>query len=653
MNEDTNEASVTYEPWGKETTLSDGESLLDGAEEVGIGVEALCGGQGLCGTCKMIVDDGGDCLSGVTDADGMLLSEEQLADGYRLSCRARIDYPGEVRATVPSSSQKSGGIVLTEGQEMEFELNPAVRNYHVEVSAPSLDDHVADRERILRALEEGYDLSVDAVDSLVQRELPNAMRGEDDGDDDTLGMTVTVYDDEEVIGLTHGWDESMYGLAVDIGTTTVAVYLIDLVTGDTEAVASQLNPQSRFGGDLMTRVRYTRRNEGGRRELQDAIVDGINESIGEVTTEAGIDPEDIYESVFVGNTAMHHLFLGYEPSYVAGSPYVPANHSPSVVKARDLGLDANPSGYVYWLPISGGWVGPDKVSVLLVSGHYKEDEMTVCIDIGTNGEISVGNADRMWVTSAPAGPALEGAEITHGVRAQDGAIETVEIAPDTLDPTCGVIGDAAPNGICGSAVIDALAEMFEVGIVDRRGQFRDEVDDHPRVRTNAHDVVEYVLVRDDASDIDGDIVITQNDIREIQMAKAAIQAGTRVLMKELDIDEVDRVVLAGGFGNYIDPESAMTMGLYPDVEFDKVESLGNAAGLGAQYALLDTDAREEAKRIIDVVEYYEIAGTDIFRDNFMESMYLPHQDFDVYPRVRRRVEAIRDDVTDVVQRSQR
>ena len=641
----SDESSLRFQPWGKERAIEPGTTLLEAAQEIGISIESLCGGEGLCGTCKVIVDEGVDCLSAPSQADELLLSESQLQEGYRLSCRSTVIEPDcTIETTVPSSSQKTGGIVLTEGTERDVELNPAVKHHRVELSEPTLEDNVADRERLVAGLEETYDLDIDDVDHLVQRELPNRLREEQS--EGRIDVTATVYDGSEVIDVAPGLDESVYGLAIDIGTTTVAVYLIDLRTGDRLAVSSTLNPQSRYGGDLMTRVRYTRRNETGREELQTAIIDGINDCIEEVVAESGVDSGDIYEAVFVGNTAMHHLFLGIEPSYVAGSPYVPANHAPIRLKPRELGIDINPSGYLYWLPISGGWVGPDKVSVLLVSGHYKSDEVTVCIDIGTNGEISVGSEAGMWVTSAPAGPALEGAEITHGVRAQDGAIEAVEIDPETFDPTCAVIGDEPPNGICGSGVIDALAEMFEVGLVDRRGQFREAVLDHPRVRTNEDGVVEYVLVEASAAGVGHDIVLTQNDLREIQMAKAAIQAGTLVLMEELDIDVVDRCVLAGGFGNYIDPESAMTIGLYPDLDMDQVEFLGNAAGIGAQLALLDTDARAEARRIVDEVEYYEIAGTDVFRDHFMASMYLPHQDFDRYPRVKTRIEAIRsvDDV---------
>lgn len=635
----SDERSVTYQPWGKQACPSADQTLLEAASDVGVNIESLCGGEGLCGTCKVVVDDGEDCLSEPTDADELLLSDDQLDQGYRLSCRSSVESSGEVEVTVPSVSQNTGGVVLTEGRELDVDIDPAIRQYHLELDEPTLENNVADRERLLEGLADGYDIEVDAIDHRVHRELPNLLREHEL--DDGLEVTATVYDEREVIDLTPGLHEETYGLAVDIGTTTLAVYLMDLRTGTVEAVSSRLNPQSSFGGDIMTRVRHTRRNDDGREELQDAIVHGVNDCIDEVTAEAGIDPNDVYESVFVGNTAMHHLFLGIEPSYVAGSPYVAANHAPVAVKAREIGIDINPSGYLYWLPISGGWVGPDKVAVLLVAGHYRDDPMTVCIDIGTNGEISVGNREQLWTTSAPAGPALEGAEITHGVRAQEGAIDHVAIDEAAREPDWETIGDEPPTGICGSGVIDVIAEMFEAGILDRRGQFRDDVLDHDRVR-RTDDVVEYVLVWDDQSAIDGDVVLTQNDIREIQMAKAAIQAGTLVLMDELGIEEVDRVVLAGGFGNYIDPDSARTIGLYPDTEFEKVESLGNAAGVGAQLALLNRDARDEAQHIVDECEYYEIAGTDEFRDSFLESMYLPHQRFDRYPRVREHVESIRD-----------
>lgn len=636
------ESRVTFHPWEKEVDVEPDTTLLDAAESGGgVSIESLCGGEGMCGTCKVIVDDGADHLSEPSKADEQILSSDQLERGYRLSCRAKVQGGGSVNVTVPPDSQNTGGIVLTEGHELEFDIDPAVKKYHLEMPSPTLEDNVADVERIREALDETYDLDLESVDYDLHRELPNLLR--ENEEDDRLNVTATIYEGRELIDLEPGYHETAYGLAIDIGTTTIAVYLVDLKTGETEAISSQLNPQSNHGGDIMTRMRYARRNEDGREDLKEAIKTGINESIEEVVREAGIETDQIYESVFVGNTAMHHLFLGIEPDYVAGSPYVAAREAPIAVKSRELDIDIHDSGYIYWLPVSGGWVGPDKVSVLLVSGHYKEPETTVCIDIGTNGEISVGNEDEMLVTSAPAGPALEGAEISHGVRAQAGAIERLTIDPETLDPSWVTIEDDTPNGLCGSGVIDALAEVFSTGIVDQRGKFRDEIADHPRIRENEDGETEYVIVWAEEAAIEDDIVLTQNDIRSVQMAKAAIQAGTRVLMEELEIENPDRVLLAGAFGNYIEKSSAMTIGMYPDMELEDVLSLGNAAGVGAKLALLDREQRDEAERIIDEVEYYEIAGTDIFQEKFMESMYLPHKNLDLYPHVKARIEERREE----------
>ncbi|MBS3759939.1 MAG: DUF4445 domain-containing protein [Halodesulfurarchaeum sp.] len=634
------ESQVTFYPWKKQIDVDPDTTLLNAAEDAGVSIEGLCAGNGQCGTCKAIIGEGDANLSDFAKAEEQTLSSEQRENGYRLTCRATVEEPGDVDVTVPPDSQKTAGIVLTEGHELEYEIDPVVKKYHVNLPTPSLSDNVADFERIGEALEETYELDLESVDYEIQRELPNRMREQEV--EDRLKATATVYDDEELIDVEPGLSETAYGLAIDLGTTTVAVYLVNLKNGNTEAISSQLNPQTKQGGDIMTRMRYTRRNDDGREELKKEIRTGINENIKEVVNEAGIDHENIYETVFVGNTAMHHLFLGIDPAYVAGSPYVAAREAPMKVKARELDIDINDSGYVYWLPVSGGWVGPDKVSVLLVAGHYKEPETTVCIDIGTNGEISVGNEDEMLVTSAPAGPALEGAELRYGVRAQAGAIEELWVDPETLDPTYETIDDEPANGLCGSGVIDALAQLFEVGIVDQRGKFRDEVMDHPRVRTNDDEELEYVVAYAEEAALAEDIVMTQNDIRSVQMAKAAIQAGTRVLMGELDIKDPDRVLMAGAFGNYIDKISAMTIGMYPDIDEDDVVSLGNAAGVGAKLALLDSERRAEAERIVDEVEYFEIAGTDVFQENFMESMYLPHEDFDLYPHVKERVKASRE-----------
>lgn len=629
---------VRFRPADRHRSVPSGTTLLDAAQDAGVGIEHLCGGNGLCGTCEVAVEEGGGDLCEPTEVERRVLDDDAIATGRRLACRCEL-HGGEATVVVPPASRVSGSVILTEGTETDLPLAPAVKHHRLEVDEPALEDNLADRERLLRALDDTYGLEVSAVDPRALRELPARLR--DCPTTSGLEVTATVFAEDEVIAVHGGYESQAYGLAIDVGTTTLATYLVNLVTGEVEAVDARLNPQRAHGEDLMSRMRHCRQAEGGRHELRSAVLSGLNDSIETVCTEAGVASTTIYEAVCVGNTAMHHLFLGIDPGPVAGAPYVPAAHASIQTKARDADLDIHPGGYVTWLPVSGGWVGPDAVAVLLASGQADAESMTVSIDIGTNGEIAVGNHDRLVTASAPAGPALEGAELSDGMRARPGAIEAVSIDAESLEPTVETIDDTAPAGICGSGVIDALAECLLVGIVDRRGTIREAVCDHPRVRRTEADVLEYVLAWADESAVDGDVTLTQQDIRDVQMAKAAIQAGTLVLLEEIEVETIDRVVVAGGFGNYIDPDAARIVGLYPDVPGDRVTSLGNAAGAGAQMALLNEDARADARRIVETVEYVEIAGTDRFESHFLESMYLPHQRLDTHPRIKNRLESVR------------
>lgn len=628
---------VSFDPWDIEADVADGETVLEAAESVGADIEALCGGNGVCGTCAVRVEAGDDQLSPVNDTERTVLPQEQLEDGYRLACQAAVH--GDVSVHVPPASRSQGAIIMTEGRSLEYEMDPAVTLHHVSFPAPTLEDHLPDRERVIEALNDRYDLDVDAIDHRALTTLPGTIR--DGADDGTMRATGTVFESSELLTVSPGRTESGYGLAVDIGTTTVAVYLVDLRTGEVADVSSMLNPQRDHGEDIISRVQYTVENPDGAAELQTAIIDGINERIAEVTGTAGITADQIYDAVFVGNTAMHHLFLGIESGPVARSPYVPANQSSIGVKARELGIDINRSAYVTWFPLIGGWVGADFVADLLAGGVLERDTTTLCIDIGTNGEIAVFDGEQAWVASAPAGPALEGAEITRGVRAKPGAIESVTLDPDTWEATVEVIDDEAPIGICGSGILDVVAQLFLVGAINRRGRLVDPDDGHGRVRDTESGDRQFVLLFAEEAGIDDDIVVSQEDIRAIQNAKAAIQTGISVLLEEAGVDDIETLVMAGGFGNFIDPESAKLLGLYPEVDVDQVEFLGNAAGYGAIYGLMNEEARREAERIVTEVEYVELAAWEGFHDQFMRAMYLPHRDFDRYPGVRESIEAIR------------
>jgi uncharacterized 2Fe-2S/4Fe-4S cluster protein (DUF4445 family) len=629
--------TVSFAPWEIDVAVEAGTTILAAAEDAGVGIEALCGGNGLCGTCAVHVEDAGPALSPVDPDEKDVLDPEELEAGTRLGCRATVQ--GDVSVFVPPASRSEGEIVMTGGREIDFEHDPAIRRHHLAVAQPTLTDTLPDRERVIEGLETEYGLGITDIDMAALTTLPSTLReGEADG---KFRLTATVYGGSEILGIDSGRSGHAYGLAIDVGTTTLAIYLLDLQTGEQLAVDSKINPQSTHGGDIISRVQYTRQEADGKAELQGEIVGAINESIATVAATAGIDAADIYEAVFVGNTAMHHLFLGIDAWPVAATPYVPGAQSSLRTTARELDLAMNPSASVSWLPIIGGWVGPDFVADLLAAGVLDREETVLAIDIGTNGEIAVSGPEQTYVASAPAGPALEGAEITHGVRAKPGAIETVSLDPGTWEPELGIIEDEPPMGICGSGIIDVVAQLFLVGAINRRGRLVDPEAGHGRIRETGAGDRAFVLVAAEEADIDDDIVVSQSDIRDIQNAKAAIQTGTHVLLEEAGVESVDRLVMAGGFGNFIDPESAKLLGLYPEVGVDDVEFLGNAAGYGAMYALLNEDARAEAEHIVSAVEYVELAAWDGFHDLFMSAMYLPHREFDRYPWVKDRVERAR------------
>jgi len=635
--------TIRFLPDGLAVSGERSETILDVAEAHGLAFEALCRGNGVCGTCTVRVESGADTLSPVGEEERSVLTEAQLEAGYRLGCRAALG-DGEVTVFVPPGSRLESGIVMTEGRSIEFEHDPAVKLYPLQISAPTLDDTVADRERLLAALEADYGLSVEHFDRLALAELPNTMRTA--SATETLECTAAGYREQSVLACFPGRHETAYGVAVDVGTTTLAVYLLDLRTGDRVAVTSMLNPQRAHGGDIVSRVAFTQNDPAGRRQLQQLIRTAVNEMIDEVSRTAEIEPTDVLDAVFVGNTAMHHLFLGIEPRPVAASPYVPANHALLEYTARDLDIEINPSATVSWLPVIGGWVGPDFVACLLAADVLDRSEPTVYIDIGTNGEIAVSDGERVLAASAPAGPALEGAEITQGVQAKPGAIERVQLDSETWEPAIGLIGEGPAIGICGSGILDVVAQLFLVGAIDRRGLLAGP-DEHERIREDAHGNREFLLVPAEETDIEDDIVVSQADIREIQHAKAAIQTGVLVLLDRADVGSVEQLVMAGGFGNAIEPESARLLGMYPETRIESVEFLGNAAGYGAMYALLDTQARERAAAIVEAVEYVELAAVEGFQDEFMEAMFLPHHDLDRYPRVREEIEAVRGPLEDV------
>jgi uncharacterized 2Fe-2S/4Fe-4S cluster protein (DUF4445 family) len=639
---------VIFQPSGRRGEIEEGKTILEAAQSLGVDIEGLCGNKKVCGKCKVRVeegyfekdniDSGMAHLSPLTEAEKKHIKPED-GPGIRLSCTAEIH--GDIKVFVPERSRAGKQVVRKAAKELSIKLDPAVKKYNVDLVPPTLHDMTTgDWERVLKFLEDDYGLKGLTFDYLVLKDLQDVLRkGE-------WKATMTVWMDREIIKAEPGFVEATYGLAVDIGTTTCVGYLTDLSTGKVVNTESMMNPQVPYGEDVMSRITYAMSNPGvGLETMQKAIIQGLNEIIERVVTDIrkdGPNPGYVIDDLtIVFNTAMHHIFLGLNPEYIGRSPFIPAVQSSLDIKARDLGLRMNPAGYIHVLPIEAGFVGADNVGVLIAEEPYNQDEKVLIIDIGTNGELLMGNRDKVCSTSCATGPAFEGAQIKFGMRAAPGAIETVEIDPKTREPRYKVIGKADwhthiekvdAKGLCGSAIIQVVAEMFMAGIVDKSGRFVMDLGTN-RVRKDADGKPEYVLAWASETSIGQDITITQGDVRALQLAKGALYTGAKLMMKRLGFTTLDRVILAGAFGSHIDREASMTLGMFPDCPIDKVYAVGNAAGDGSRMALLNRDKRREASERARWVEFVEIATDPAFEREFMQAMHIPHMK-DKFPNLK-------------------
>ncbi|MBU7006093.1 ASKHA domain-containing protein [Phosphitispora fastidiosa] len=638
------EHNVIFQPSGRRGKVAEGKTLLEASYELGVEIEAPCGAHKVCGKCKIKIETGFfekfnidsriEHLSPINEEEKNLLKPEEIADNYRLACATEIK--GDILIFVPEESRKADQVVLDTGKERVFTLDPAVKNYYVEMPKATLDDHRDDLRRLQDALKEQFGLDNLYMDYFVLRELPNKIR---EGD---WKVTATVLYDREIIDVRPGFVQKCYGIGIDVGTTTVAAYLCDMSTGQMLVKDGMMNPQVRYGEDVLSRITYAMMNKEGRDKLHDAIIEGINTLASRMTEKVGLTPTDVVEITLVFNTAMHHCLLNLEPKFMGRSPFAPAISAPFDVKARDLGINISRSANIHVLPVEAGFVGPDNVSVLIAEEPYKQDEeMRLLIDIGTNGEIDLGNRNKLLSTSCATGPALEGAQIKFGMRAAPGAIEGIKIDPETLEVTYKVIGDekwhsrggkSGAKGICGSGIIDMVAEVFKAGIINKSGKVNMNLNTE-RIRRGESGKAEFVLVFADDSGIGKDITVTQGDIRAVQLAKAALYVGTKMLMRHLGVDKIDRVTLAGAFGSYINKESAMVIGMFPDCDLDRVAAVGNAAGDGAQAALLDKNKRIEARDVAAGVEFVETAVEPDFQERFAEAMAFPHSK-DPFPSIK-------------------
>jgi uncharacterized 2Fe-2S/4Fe-4S cluster protein (DUF4445 family) len=633
--------TVVFEPAKKAVEVASGTTLIEAARKAGVFIDAPCGGKGHCGKCRIKI------VNGKHDFENSpLLSESQLKAGIRLACLTRVK--GDMVVEVPEidvvndimvedmSSGSAGASraarVLEVLKKSGLRVENGFKTVRLEVKKPTIDDNIPDWERVMRELKLIVRSEKISCPLDVLKKLPTALREAD------FNITLTLHRDEhgyQVLNIGGKKEDKIYGLCVDIGTTTVAACLVNLATGGIEASASSGNLQMQYGGDVISRIIYSTK-PGGLEKLRRAVVGGtINRLIEEMRQKLGIEKEQIVCSVFAGNTTMSHLFLGVPAEYIRLEPYIPAFRNAPPLKAGDVFLDINPHSPVYMLPNVASYVGGDIVSGVLAAGFWDLDKNTLFLDLGTNGEIVLGNREWMVACACSAGPAFEGGEISCGMRASTGAIDEVKIDRVSLQPEFRVIGNVEPKGICGSGIIDLIAELFLSGIIDRKGKFKKNVKS-TRIRHNpSTGCHEYVLAwgRDSA---DGrDITINEIDIDNFLRAKGAVYSGCRTLLSSvgLDMEDIDRIIIAGGIGQNLDINNSIIIGLLPDIDPARFEFIGNSSLTGAYACVISDDARKKACEIADQITYIELSADPAYMEEFVGACFIPHTDIKLFPSV--------------------
>jgi uncharacterized 2Fe-2S/4Fe-4S cluster protein (DUF4445 family) len=598
--------TVDFEPVGRRGKCRKNESLLTCAHRLGVGITSICGGKGTCHSCKVQVLSG--TVSKPTHSETETFSPRELKAGWRLACQT---YPtSDVKLAVPAESMTTTQRLQVEGLEVKVRPEPAVRAYHLKLAAPSLAAPQADADRLLKALNQQYKLHCNRVDTDALRVLSGQLRSWN-------WECQAIVRNDEVIAILPRSSRQL-GLAIDLGTTKIAGYLVELSNGQTLAAKGMMNPQISYGEDIISRITGVIKSPKAGVAVQKLAVDAINELAIDLCAEASAKREEIVEAVVVGNTAMHHLFLGLPVKQLALSPFVPAVSQALDIKASDLGLQTAPGTYIHLLPNIAGFVGADHVAVLLATEAWQAKGTTLALDIGTNTEVSLVCKGKITATSCASGPAFEGGHIKYGMRAATGAIERVRIDGESVQYQ--TINGAPPVGICGSGILDALAQLYLAGAIDEGGRI---VKSHPRVR-NYKGQHEFVLVSTKERKGKPAITITQHDVRELQLAKAAIRTGIQALLERNGCteDEIKQVIIAGAFGTYIDVASAVATGMLPSLPLDRFRQAGNAAGMGAKLALISLKSRAKAQAVASQVSYIELANAPNFEPTFMQASYL-------------------------------
>ncbi len=612
MNMEQYTVSILLDGEKKTVNCHGGSILMEVFHQNGIFIEAPCGGKGICGKCKVRILKGK--VSDMTDSESRFLSQSEKQEGYRLACMTQIN--GDVEVVVKDYTE--GARIMSTAMEYSVDISPRIAKKFVQLDVPTVDDQRDDLRRLADALE----IERPKVHVSLIRKLPQIIR------DSEFKVTAT-YDGDHILAVDSGdTSNSAYGVAVDIGTTTVVCYLVNLITGEQVDVLSALNVQRSYGGDVISRIQHAMESSHGLARLRQGIVQQISDMINKLANKNNISIDHIYNIAIAGNTIMGHLFMGITPEHIASAPFTPADTQSGVYPAHDIGLSLGSAARVFMLPHISGYVGSDVVAGILATGMDKNKDLSLIIDIGTNGEIVLGNAEKMVCCSTAAGPAFEGANIRHGMGGVSGAINNVMLDGDGLKYT--TINDRAPLGICGSGIVDALAMLLDAGIVDETGRLLDEDEIESEVGqklahrlTQVDGLTAFVIADTEASGTGEPIVITQKDVREIQLAKAAIAAGIKVLINRMgeDVDRIANLYLAGGFGSYIDKRNAARIGLIPSKLEEKVIAIGNGAGTGAILSLLSSQEYQRTDTIKAMAEYVELSSTPEFQTEYVDSMY--------------------------------
>jgi uncharacterized 2Fe-2S/4Fe-4S cluster protein (DUF4445 family) len=637
------EVRVVFTPSGRQGEVAVGTNVLDAARSFGVDLDSICGGRGICGRCQVQLGSSKNIQLDLSRVSRPNLVETDyhgarpLAEGSRLGCQMQV--LGDVVIDIPATSQVHRQVVRKRAEVPDIDVDPVVRLYYVEIPDSVLGEAASDHRRLLDALIEQWDLSGVLLDPRALADLQSALV------DGKGSVTVAIHDQSDITAIWPGFKDRLMGVAFDVGSTTIAGHLCDLLTGEVLASHGQMNPQIRFGEDVMSRVSYVMMNEGGAEQLTRVVQEAIDTAVGALVEEAGCERQDVLEVVLVGNPIMHHLFLGLDPTPLGTAPFELATDRAVRVDVSELGVAAHPRARAYVLPCVAGHVGADAAAAMLSEGPQRSQAIQLLVDVGTNAEIVLGNSERILAASSPTGPAFEGAQISSGQRAAPGAIERVRIDRETFEPRIRMIGGehwsdqggfyaeiaTTPiTGICGSGIIEVIAELFLAGVIDANGVIRGDVATD-RVVADGR-TFSYVLWPDPQ------ILVTQNDVRAVQLAKAALNAGARLLMDHFGTETVDQIRLAGAFGNHIDPLYAMVLGMIPDCELSAVSGAGNAAGSGALMALLSQSARDEVEQLVDRVMKIETATEPRFQEHFVAALGIPHENAP-YPHLWKAVEA--------------